>query len=423
MKFVPLEMKIWDHPVVNEGISNATLSSCLLLYDDNHFLTEWLAFHYQTLPLRRLIVATDPRSRTSPSVILQRWKPFINITEWKDYDYFPLSYRRSIVLSRRILNTSDKLVTMHRYRQRFFYLECMRQLRREHANQMKSSPNSKRHSRNWVTFIDVDEFLFPNRNWKYQFLLEPSRQHGDTTIAQLLHRFQNYKSLTRPCVSLPRLLIGTKLDDNKDDSHWPEIIDFQSLSPNTLTKVVPFTNLLTWTWIWHGELGNLERNKAGKALIDLSRVPSTSIRLDEVDVHRPIMNCCTIDEMWINIVESPLVLHHYVGSLEQFTFRNDPRTGKHTVETYAAYQDVNFSTVHPWDSRQWLIDFVRVMGLEKASYLMQGVGEVEQNASTAMSEEESFQVLKKELFPGTYNSTELFVITPLARKHNRTSNN
>ena len=41
-----------DH---NEGFS-----SCLLIMDDNHYLIEWLAYHYHVLPLRRLIVATDP---------------------------------------------------------------------------------------------------------------------------------------------------------------------------------------------------------------------------------------------------------------------------------------------------------------------------------------------------------------------------
>lgn len=47
------------------GKSDGT-AACLLIMDDNHFLIEWLAFHYYVLRLRYLIVAVDPRSTTTP---------------------------------------------------------------------------------------------------------------------------------------------------------------------------------------------------------------------------------------------------------------------------------------------------------------------------------------------------------------------
>jgi hypothetical protein len=75
----------------------ASISACLLVMDDNHFLIEWLAYHYEVLPLRRLIVARDPRSRMSLSHILRRWKGLINITEWQDDDYFHAAWRSQIL--------------------------------------------------------------------------------------------------------------------------------------------------------------------------------------------------------------------------------------------------------------------------------------------------------------------------------------
>mmetsp|Transcript_38845 Transcript_38845/g.94042 ORF Transcript_38845/g.94042 Transcript_38845/m.94042 type:complete len:82 (+) Transcript_38845:465-710(+) len=50
-----------------------SFSACLLIMDDNHYLIEWLAYHYQVMPLRRLIVLSDPKSRTTPLPILERW--------------------------------------------------------------------------------------------------------------------------------------------------------------------------------------------------------------------------------------------------------------------------------------------------------------------------------------------------------------
>lgn len=414
LRLFPLELQLWDHPSINRDFSNNTLSACLLLYDDNHFLTEWLAFHYQTLPMRRLIVASDPRSRTSPSTILNRWQPFINITEWTDDDFFPLSYRRSIFLSRRHQNSSQKLVLMHRYRQRFFYLRCMRQLRREHeillnrTGTFDPSTQKQQHRQNWAIFIDVDEFIFPNRNWKFHFLLPP-RQVRRVTIAQLLFRLQNLPTVARPCLGLPRLLFGTyKRHETNDSQSYGEIESLVKDLPDVIRTVSQTRNLLTWTWRWHGKLQNHSSNKAGKALMDLGMIPFSAMRLDDVDVHRPVMNCCTLDNMWIHNIESPFVLHHYVGTLRQFTFRDDPRREKRTVASYAEYQNVNSGTVNLWDSRIWFLDFVQTMGEDQARYLLQGAGEIEKNASPMLSEDESYRMLKMKVFDGDDNATSLF---------------
>jgi hypothetical protein len=64
-----------------------SFSACLLIMDDNHRLSEWIAYHYFAMPLRHLVVTVDPRSRTSPVKILDRWRPLMNITVWGDADF------------------------------------------------------------------------------------------------------------------------------------------------------------------------------------------------------------------------------------------------------------------------------------------------------------------------------------------------
>ena len=65
------------------------LSACLVLKDDNHWLIEWLGYHYHVLPLRELIVVKDPTSKTSPDTIFQRWKGRIDIETWNETDFIP----------------------------------------------------------------------------------------------------------------------------------------------------------------------------------------------------------------------------------------------------------------------------------------------------------------------------------------------
>ena len=70
------------------------LSACLLINDENPRLPEWLAYHYQILPLRSLIIAIDPSSRLSPDTILKRWtndnaELGLDIQVWNDIDYLP----------------------------------------------------------------------------------------------------------------------------------------------------------------------------------------------------------------------------------------------------------------------------------------------------------------------------------------------
>lgn len=72
------EEEISDHrsnfPPIPQKVINETFGACLMIKDDNELIHEWLAYHYTTLPLRYVFVASDVGSLQDPEEILMRWK-------------------------------------------------------------------------------------------------------------------------------------------------------------------------------------------------------------------------------------------------------------------------------------------------------------------------------------------------------------
>jgi len=100
-------------------VNYEAVGACLLIMDDNHWLIEWLAYHYYAVPLTHLVVAVDPESRTSPESILSRYRGKIKIKVWNDAD---------IIIPRSKIEAASKVfsVRRHRLRQTHFYQKCMK---------------------------------------------------------------------------------------------------------------------------------------------------------------------------------------------------------------------------------------------------------------------------------------------------------
>ncbi|CAJ1940522.1 unnamed protein product [Cylindrotheca closterium] len=302
------------------------------------------------LPLRRLIVAVDPLSDTNPSRILRRWESFMNISIWVDDFFFNRFHRSSILRSAAMNETSTILINVHRQRQKMFYFQCMRTLKDE--------------GQRWTAFVDTDELVFQNENdLGFKKVLSLSTNE---TVSRLLHVLQELNQISSPCVGLPRLLFGAN-EDKKED---PEVVAKGSLLPEIGFSS---TDFMTLRWRWHAGNDNI-LNRAGKALIDLSRIPDGLLLLDNVNAHRPIKQLCTNDAMWIRIDKSPLVLHHYVGTYEQWISRDDVRN-KRTSLLYSAMAAVNSTKVS--NENLWLKDFIQAIGENNAAMLLKDVGKVE----------------------------------------------
>ena len=123
-----------------------SFAACMLIMDDNHFLIEWIAYHYHVMPLRRLIILQDIKSITSPAPILERWEKRMNITLWFEKDIYP----RGNPTTKHNGKKNKTLFGMYVTRQRDFVRQCLQTLHRE--------------GREWVVLTDTDEYTMINEN-------------------------------------------------------------------------------------------------------------------------------------------------------------------------------------------------------------------------------------------------------------------
>lgn len=308
------------------AMTEHAMGACLLVMDDNHFLIEWVAYHYHVLPLRRLIVAMDPRSKTSPHAILDRWHDRIQIDLWTDEDYGTIDEweEAEFWAALKFRDTAiTPLVIRHRARQRLFYYHCLQTLKAE--------------GRGWTVLIDSDEFLRINYETVKQFIgdsavdsairdVPPITEPGSvlTFLKHEIHR--RGTNLTSPCVQIPRLRFGAK----ELDTVGSYIIAATPTSYGGWN-----TSLFqTLRYQWHARPGNFVLNRISKVIIDLTRIPTSDLVPVE-SIHRPLKDhendknsMCKRRLLHIRTPEQVLVIHHYSGTYEQYIYRDDARVGK-----------------------------------------------------------------------------------------------
>lgn len=319
-----------------------------MIIDDNHLLVEWLAYHYHVLPLKRLIVGVDPRSKTSPSAILDRYRHagLMKITEWHEYDMMP----PHLLSAHRRVNQSDfeALKALYITRQIEFYTKCMATLKLENVA--------------WAAMTDTDEYILINRFAKESFRLKHTE---NMTVYQILSNPENRRSsrmIKTGCLSMPRLQFGHKESDTE-----------------TIQKMIPsgFNASLfsTMRWRYHASRTDKQVNKLAKCLINLRRARDSDFVATEVSPHRPIKRLCDIANMYKLNAESPFVVNHYSGSWEQWNYRDDFRPKRLRENFDSLYFD---NEVDQDDSiRPWLNDFVKEKGPALSSLLLDGIGRLE----------------------------------------------
>ena len=129
--------------------------------DENPNLPEWIAYHYQTLPLRSLIVAVDPASRSSPIDILSRWnnsRLLLDVQLWNDDDYL---YETTTTTTRQL----DDGTEVTKMKKRIYVSRDIEGHRTRGQNNfiVKCMAEFKRRNKTWVLLIDVDEYITFNR--------------------------------------------------------------------------------------------------------------------------------------------------------------------------------------------------------------------------------------------------------------------
>jgi len=358
------------HQLPLRNDNNTTFSACLLVMDDNHFLIEWLAYHYVTLPLRYLIITVDPRSKTRPDFIFERYDD-ITIVEWNDTNFLPQSWINRPIMED---DATHKFVR-HRERQRHFYPACMEALRDA--------------GRSWTTIIDSDEYVRINRHYIHEQQQQPTGGKNDTdanidadrnhdlqqpaTVIDIiqqdpyhLYHTNNNEQPTK-CIMMPRLRYGNY--ENKTNGN--------KLSPceQQMKSKFPIHNFQTLRWKYHANLHDRKWNRNPKSIINVQRI--TEFSRQETDAHRPVRSACPQRGLYVQNKDSPLVVQHYIGTWEQYSFRKDARDGmkQRNAGRFEEHQLIRAM----YDDTMcdgWLSELVRLRGIDHAQYLLEGVGDV-----------------------------------------------
>jgi hypothetical protein len=102
------------------------------------------------MKLRYLVILPDPASRIWPEIILDKWRKYMTIVEWKDEDFMtPEQYIHSQLFRTQQNHSKRNEQGHHNRRQTRFLRQC--------ALHMKETGNQT-----WVSFHDVDEYYVVN---------------------------------------------------------------------------------------------------------------------------------------------------------------------------------------------------------------------------------------------------------------------
>jgi hypothetical protein len=395
-----------------------TFSACLLLKDDNDILNEWIAYHYHVLNLRRIVVAMDPGSETSPSDLFQTWRsePFgMVIDEWHDPDYMPeyfLQGHYNLVpsflptfvqenASASIWHTgtthgttttapNDKEIAHdlmhinnHRFRQVTFVSHCFETLRAQ--------------GHTWVAHIDTDEYLVVNPRLRarpnaVKGVTVPSTPSAGSMIDFVEHLLVDYsKRLSRHCLMMPTLLFGA-VEDEDDDV---DISNSNSPPKHGSGWVWNATKFETLRWKRHAGWDEII-NGMQKAILDVSTLAANHpifVNHQIKSVHQPLDSSSSSSNSGgsskqvcrrmslapdVDAVRLfPLTINHYVGSRERYLSRKDVRR---SVEIYEKKARVNANVDDGW-IQGWLASFVEQHGTETTTRVL---GDYTDTFSSAM---------------------------------------
>lgn len=321
------------------------MAACLMIKDDNHWLIEWLAYHYHMLPLRSLVVFPDPSSRTSPMPILERWTDRMQISVWNETSFeIPKDHLDDIHKMKQ-----DVPIALHRAKQRYFYQGCLKHFRLIAGRSMFTDL--------WVTAIDTDEFVRPTSTTLYD--------SPGIVLGELQKRNQStHTSSTGSCLSVARRQYGFRENTTHES---PEVGVPQVLSAAGILG----QDMLTMRW----KMREDHALELVKNIVNVVQVPASAwYNSRSLSVHKVLDGSACPPKEVSNETLSELVIHHYLGTKEQFRFRADFRMNTRRRPLYWAVG----RNAKTWDASilSWLNGFVSIVGGDTAVSLLQGVGRI-----------------------------------------------
>ena len=347
------------------------MSSCLFIMDDTIRLIEWLAYHFTVLPLRYLIVGIDPHSTHPDRIVevLDRWRPYINITIWDDPQTYlanvpwDKAWKRKYWISPGVVNPLYFNTTSYAYksqehkrRQNIFTTYCYR----EHYLS----------NRDWVINLDTDEYLIPNYIGQYEDTNSSNFVIHYVGTDEKLER--DRRNAMRIRENLPDLTKRVTISEMLHQTEFDRCLKIPALNFTSHRGEKEYKGEKDKT----GKLLTLLQTKSGpregrttKAILDVSRAQLSYLTWQKfVNVHNPNKRMCGWNGVigsGTDYISSTFRYHHYVaGSLETALERTeDYRMRESGIALKAHFESRNFEPVieettdiHPW--LDWFLDIV-----------------------------------------------------------------
>jgi hypothetical protein len=367
----------------NGADDSDAMAACLLVKDDNHWLIEWIAYHYITLPLRYLVIAVDPDSFTSPDQIIQRWNiSYIDIRLWKDSDYMDHDLIAKRLRQRAITNSLKNKE------------QQMRRLAQANADRhtrfiSKCSQYHKSRGRKWVAHLDVNEYVVFNNNIprqptelkSYNHSIQqntPIRSLMSTENVTVLQVMSQIAKEFRPqwsdkgCIAMSSFLFGPRETGD---------IDMKSTeTPTTNIASIEMRKLNTYRYLYHSKeiINNSASGTQNRQGIIINVLQQSQGQPSKV---RCLQDSVTLD----SFADSPLRIHRYLGPWEQYNLRLNDITRHHDRIWYDRQARLSSGEGPNHDIKSWMDRFVRTVGLSRATHLLFGVGSIDTSTATPVA--------------------------------------
>jgi hypothetical protein len=222
------------------------------------------------------------------------------IEEWSDKDFMDDNMvKRGTMLFHNL--TEKERFDLYLYRQQSFIQKCLNTLKVD--------------KRDWVLLADSDEYLVLNTGKAIMENLSVPSMAEPGAILAFIRQLQKRNSsiIHSPCVNIPRLRHSARESTRQ-------------ITRSFNTSVLNVSKFQTLRFRKHAARHDQSMNKIAQVMLDISRIDSQDF--NGGSIHRPVLAHCSYQGMAIQPIRSFFVLHHYLGTWEQFNFRADVRKGK-----------------------------------------------------------------------------------------------
>ena len=136
-----------------------------------------------------------------------------------------------------------------------------------------------------------------------------------------------------------------------------------AFSEHQVPSEIDLSRLETFRYFQSADPSDSGTNRLGKGMLDVSKLEGEE--LTSQSPHRPSALACP--KARTPYIENSLILHHYVGSWERYSARNDSRRTRLSWK-----QKGNVSAANSCDRniRSWLPKFVAQVGPARAAFLL-----------------------------------------------------